>query len=54
LKKKNSSNIQTLTTMVVPFARSSGMAVANEPISLQYHLRDGFAMGAIEGFWLYM
>jgi hypothetical protein len=40
--------------MVESFAGSSGMAVANEPISLQYHLRDVLAKGAVEGFWLNM
>jgi hypothetical protein len=29
--------------MVEPFAGSSGMAVANEPISLRYHLCDALA-----------
>jgi hypothetical protein len=38
--------------MVEPFAGYSGMAILNEPISLQYHLCDGLAKGAVEGFWL--
>ena len=51
-EKKTRQTSKTLTTMVEPFARSSGMAVANEPISLWYYCCDGFPEGAVEGFWL--
>jgi hypothetical protein len=53
-EKKTLRTSITLTTMVEQFAGSSGIAVANEPISSRYHLRDGLDEGAVEGFWLNM
>jgi hypothetical protein len=53
-EEKNSLNIQNPHNHCELFAGFSGMAVANEPISLRCHLRDGLAEGAVEGFWLNM
>ena len=42
------------TTMVKPFAGSSGVARGNEAKPSRYHLRDGVVEGSVEGFFLIM
>ena len=39
------------TTMVKPFAGSSGVARGNEAKPSRYHLRDGVVEGSVEGFF---
>jgi hypothetical protein len=42
------------TTMVKPFAGSSGVARGNEAKPSRYHLRDVVLEGSVEGFFLIM
>ena len=42
------------TTMVKPFAGSSGVARGNEAKPSRYHLCDGVVEGAVEDFFLIM
>ena len=40
------------TTMVKPYAGSSGVARGNEAKPSRYHLRDGVLEGSVEGLFL--
>jgi hypothetical protein len=53
-EEKNSSNIQNPHNHggAVRWIQLHGSCI--EPISLRYHLCDGLAEGAVEGFWLNM
>jgi hypothetical protein len=47
----HTSNIQkNTTTMVEPFAGSSGVAMANQPMPSQYPLHGALFEGTVEGF----
>jgi hypothetical protein len=54
---KNSHNSKASkknTTIVKPFAGSSGVARGNKAKPSRYHLCDGVVEGSVEGFFLIM